>query len=147
MKTYELTYIVTPTASQEDVESIQKEVESLIQVAEGVIIKSDRVGAKTLSYPIKNNISGYFAIITFQVIENKLKEIKAKLEHENKVLRHIVVIKRPEKEMKARSMRRYALRPEAKRSVFARNLEDKKTDKVEVKEEEINKKLDEILSE
>lgn len=149
MKTYELTYIASPTASQEELEVLQKEVEAFIQAKEGAVLKLERMAAKTLSYPVKKQISGYFTTITFQVAENHIKEIDLMLSHASKVLRHFIVIKRPQKEMRARVMRRHSFRPEMKKSVFSEGIEKvkKMIEKVEVKEEEINKKLDEILSE
>jgi len=148
MKTYELTYIASPTISQEELAAFQKEVENVIGAKEGAVLKLEKTIAKTLSYPIKKQISGYFTTIVFQTSEENLKEIDQKIRHESKILRHFIVIKRPQKEMKARMIRRYSFKPEVKKSIFSGILERvKKTEKVEVKEEEMNKKLDEILSE
>lgn len=154
MKTYELTYIASPLANQEELETMQKEVEQVIQSKEGAVLKLEKTGAKTLSYPIKKQISGYFTTITFQVSENNLKEIEQTVGHKSNILRHFIVIKKPQKEMKARMIRRSSFRPGVKKSVFSEGLEKVKkiiekveVKEVEVKEEEINKKLEEILSE
>ena len=147
MKTYELTYIASPTASQEELASLQKEVESLIQSKEGAVLKLEGSTAKTLSYPIKNQISGYFTTITFNLPEGNIKEVDHKVRQAGKILRHSIVIKYPEKEAKARTIRRYSFKPESKKPLFSFGLGAKKLEKTEVKEEEINKKLDEILSE
>jgi len=158
MKTYELTYIASPTANQEELETLQKEVETLIQSKEGAVLKLERTAAKTLSYPIKNQISGYFTTVTFQLSEENLKEIDNKVKQQDKILRHFIVVKKPVKEMKARIIRRNAFKPgsltgshprEEKKSIFSGIFKkgSETEEKIEVKEEEINKKLDEILSE
>lgn len=148
MKTYELTYIASPTASQEELEALKEEIGKLIQSKEGAVLKLEGSTAKTLSYPIKKQISGYFTTVTFNIAEENLKEISKTLSKEAKILRSFIVVKRPVKEMKARTMRRFSFKPEAKKSIFSGILGGKKKEeKVEVKEEEMNKKLDEILSE
>src|SRR3989338_7690863 len=119
MKTYELTYIISSQISTDESEALRKDLESFVQSKEGVILKSEKTTPQTLAYPIKKHSSGYFATLTFQVLEDKVKEIKDKLEKDLKVLRHFILIKRPVKIKKEET----------------------------VKTEDIDKKIDEILSE
>ena len=151
MKTYELTYIASPTANQEELEALKEEIGKLIQSKEGAVLKLEGSTAKTLSYPIKKQISGYFTTVTFNIAEGNLKEVSNTISKEGKILRSFIIVKNPAKEMKARNIRRFSFKPGAKKSVFSGILggikKVEKTEKVEVKEEEINKKLDEILSE
>ena len=149
MKTYELTYIIPSGLNQIEIESTTKEIESFIQQKEGIILKSEKSLAKTLSYPIKKNSSGYFVTLILNILEDKVKELKEKLDKNNNILRHFILIHKPLKEI---SRRRMLIRPKAESRVnknfdIKNFSEQKKTDKVEVKSEDIDKKLDEILSE
>lgn len=147
MKTYELTYIIGSNISLDEADAKTKEVESFIQSKEGMILKSEKIMAKTFSYPIKKQCSGYFANLDFQIAENNIKELKEKLEKDQKILRHFVLVKKPTKALKERRRRLFTdIKPmKSEHAQGAAGEEKKKTEKVEM--EEINKKLDEILSE
>ncbi len=155
MKTYEVTYIISSQIPSEQVNTLSKEVESFIQSKEGVILKSDqspnggKAVAQTLAYPIKKQSSGYFVTLTFQILENKLKELKEKLEKETNILRHFIIVKKPIKELKKRRTRKPLTTTEDKStnidSQIFTDASKKKSEKIDL--DKIDKKLDEILSE
>lgn len=145
MKTYELTYIISSALGATESDNLKKDLESFIVSKEGVVLKSEKTMAQPLSYVIKKQSSGYYVILTFQALEDKIKEIKNNIEKNAGILRHLITIKKPVKEMKARRTKKpMAIKEKTENSVFVH--EKKETDgKVEI--EEINKKLEEILSE
>lgn len=102
MKTYELTYIISLELTREEAEAIVKEIESFIEKNEGIILKRENLNAKTLSYSIKNQSSGYFNVLDFQLEPNKLSQLKENIEKETKIIRHIILIKNPERKLKTR---------------------------------------------
>ena len=93
MKTYELTYIISPEITSEEAEAKAKEIESAIQSKEGIILKQLNPVAKTLSYPIKKRASGFFGVLEFQLEPEKLLELKEIIEKDEKIVRHMVIIK------------------------------------------------------
>ena len=105
MKTYELTYIVSPEITSEEAEAKGKEIESLIQGKEGVVLKQSNPIAKTLSYPIKKSASGFFGAIEFQSEPEKLAELGEVLAKDGKIVRHMVIIKRAAEFKKERRTR------------------------------------------
>ena len=142
MKIYELTYVISPELSSTYAETLKQDVETFIKNKEGVVAASHRISMQTFAYPIKKQRSGYFAIAEFQLPENTVVALKEMLEKHSKVLRHLIVIKKPAKPMKERRTRR----PMAMAEVTVSATEEKKRgEKVEM--EEMEKKLDEILSE
>lgn len=145
MKTYELTYIISSSLTGSESDEAKKKVEDLILEKGGTALKSEKTQAQPLSYVIKKHSSGYFVIMTFEVAEDKIKEIKAYLEKEANILRHLFVIKKPFKEMKARRTKKpIPAKDKVENSVF---VHEEKKDEGKVELEDINKKLDEILSE
>ena len=149
MQTYELTYIVSSAIMLEQAEELRKELEVFLQSKEGVIVKSEKASAKTLSYPIKKQTSGYFITLDVQLPADKVKELKERLEKNTNVLRHIILVKstkiRKEKRMR-KPLKPLGFDTKGKTHTEHVEIEDKKKgEKVEL--EEINKKLDEILSE
>jgi len=120
----------------EEAETVKKDFEAFLQAKEGIILKSERTSPQPLAYPIKKHSSGFFVITEFQIEEDNVKGVKEELQKNSKVLRHFLLIKKPVKIMKERRTRKPVL------------MESKSagpTKKVEM--EDINKKLDEILSE
>ena len=151
METYELTYIISSQINSEEADSVKNEAESLIQGKEGVILKSDKMGAQPLSYPIKKQGSGYFNVTVFQVEENHLKEIKSNLDKNIKILRSVIVVKKPVKQMKERRTRRPLGMPEfeikRKPSIMEKIMGNSSKSQEKVDTADLDKKLDELLSE
>ena len=152
MKTYELTYIISSEITSEEAGAMAKEVNSLIESKEGTILRSENPVAKTLSYPIKKFGSGYFVVLEFSAEPEKIKELGEKLKNDKKILRHLVIIKRPARTRKERkSVRKliFSNEAETKNGTADKNLRaeaaEEKGKKIEL--EEIEKKLDEILGE
>ena len=146
MKTYELTYIISSQISQEASDAVKKDMESFVQGKEGVVLKSEKSAPKTLAYPIKKHSYGYFATLTFQVLEDKIKAIKEALEKNVNVLRHFILIKWPAKVMKERrSKKPLFMQHKVEESPFTAAGMKKKEEIA--KTEDIDKKIEEILSE
>ena len=144
---YELTYIISSTIDSKESDDIVKELESFIKSKEGVVLKSEKTIAKPLAYPIKKQSSGYFVFLTLQILENKVKEVKEKLQKNSKILRHFLIVKKPIKILKERRTRKpLFIKSKIEESPFTISGESKNKEE-DVKIEDIDKKLDEILSE
>lgn len=146
MKTYELTYIVSSGITSSDAEALVKDVESFIQGKEGVVLKSQKTAPQALAYPIKRNSSGYFITLEFQGQEGTIREVKTMLDREQKVLRSAVVVKKPVKQMKKRRTKPIMAEVKAVAAALGGFVE-KKVKEAKVEIADIEKKLDEMLSE
>ncbi len=155
MKTYELTYILSPEVSSEEAGAKAKEFEAAVQSNEGTVVKQSSPIATTLSYPIKKRASGLIGIIEFQLEPEKLAEIKQMVEKDGKIVRHMLIIKNPIKPRKERRGKREFVAPEIKiehkTSKEAKSeeipAETKTAEKPKVELRDIEQKLDEILGE
>jgi len=146
MKAYELTYIISSQITSDEAENVKKGTETFIQSKGGVILKSEKSVPQSLAYPIKKQSSGYFAILEFQAPENTLKEIRAKIQKDTNILRSFIVIKHPPKKMKERRMKRpIAADHKIKSKSETSEVFKEKAKKEDVKPEDIDKKLEEIL--
>lgn len=152
MKTYELTYIISPDITSEEAEAKAKEIESLIQGKEGAVIKQLNPIAKTLSYPIAKRASGFFGNIEFQLEPEKLLELKDILVKDEKIVRHMITIKQAAEFKKERRTRTKSTEPVASAELKIEIKEEKEEkpatikpvkEKVELKD--IEHELDEIL--
>jgi small subunit ribosomal protein S6 len=121
MKNYELTYIISPNMTAEEAQTKAKELESIIQSKEGVILKSEKPVAKTLSYQIKKFGSGFFSVLEFQIEPAAMTDIKSLLEKDKQFLRHIILVINPAKKQKERRQR---IKPQAIVSAIAEEVKE-----------------------
>ena len=105
MKTYELTYIISPEITSEEAEAKAKQIGSLITSKEGVIVKQSNPTAKAMSYPVKKRASGFMGVLEFQLEPEKLLELKDTLNKDQIINRHMIVAMPPVKIKKARRIR------------------------------------------
>jgi len=152
VKTYELTYIISPEITSEEAESKAKEIEAEIQKREGAILAKINPSAKTLAYPIKKTASGFFGVLEFQLEPENLNELKEAILKNKEIIRQMITIKNPikaTKERRTKSAPTFQTEPKTEpsakedKSSFSRVSEDR--EKIELKD--IEQKLDEILGE
>jgi len=160
MKTYELTYIISPAITSEEALAKAKEIESAIQTKDGVINSHTNPSAKPLSYPIKGSASGFFGILEFQLEPEKMPSVADILTKDKKIVRHLITTKekaRIRKERKPKSLlqEKPAIEPtgleatsQSEASLAPSEQESaskKKTTKEKVELKDIEHELDEIL--
>jgi len=124
MKNYELSYLVSSSIPEEDIKTLQENINSLIQKEEGVLLET--------SHPIKKE--GFSLIsLKFQINSEKILELEKTIRTDSRILRHILLIKHPAKAAK-----------KIRRSLKA---SPKSTEKSKVELKEIETRLEEILGE
>jgi ribosomal protein S6 len=136
MKTYELSYIISPEMMSEEAEAKAKEIESAIQSREGIILKQLNPVARTLSYQIKKRASGFFGVFEFQIDSEKLLEVKDIVAKDKKIVRHILIIKEAAEFKKARRTRGEA-KEKAESGAQPSFVIERKTEVEQPKEEEV----------
>ncbi len=135
MRFYQLTYLISPELSLEELKSLQEKINSLIQKEAGVLNEINLPIKKRLSFPIKKNKEAFLADLSFHLEPGKLKNLEKELELEKKILRYLILSKPRIKEVIVRAKRVPKVVPKI----------PVKEKKVELKE--IEKKLKEILGE
>jgi len=89
VRLYELTVILI-----ENLEDHKETVEEIAEVVRGLGAEVDKIdlwGKKRLAYPIKKQLEGFYALITFKITPDAIKEIDRILSLRASVLRHMVV--------------------------------------------------------
>ena len=84
MPTYELTFLLN-----EETES--NTIKELINSLKGKIIKEEKLGKKTLAFPIKKNTNAIFYIWQFEMEAKNLMEFKRKLNFNDKLIRYLLL--------------------------------------------------------
>lgn len=84
MSNYELTLLL-------DEEKELDEIKKLLESTKAKIKQEDKLGKKTLSYPIKKKRDAYFFTLMFEIEEKDTLELKKKLDFSEKLLRYLLI--------------------------------------------------------
>jgi small subunit ribosomal protein S6 len=88
---YELVYIVTPDAPEEQVAAIHEQVEQTVQKLGGTLEKSENWGRRKLAYEIQHHKDGVYVLEVIVGGGELMKELDRKLKVIDQVIRHLVV--------------------------------------------------------
>jgi small subunit ribosomal protein S6 len=88
---YELVYIVTPDASEQDIADLHTQIEQIVQRFGGTFDKTENWGRKRLAYDIGHHREGNYVVETITGTGELMKEIDRRLRVIDSVIRHLVV--------------------------------------------------------
>ncbi len=117
---YELVYIVTPEASEQEVADLHTQVEQIVQRYNGTFDKTENWGRKKLAYEIGHHREGTYVVETITGSGDLMKEIDRRLKVLDQVIRHLVV--RVDEELRVAERTREARQTFVARRRVARGL-------------------------
>ena len=88
---YELVYVVSPEATDEQVTELHTQVESIVQRMNGQLEKTDNWGRRKLAYEIGRHKEGTYVLEVINGDGELMKEIDRRLKVTDLVIRHLVV--------------------------------------------------------
>ena len=88
---YELVYIVSPEATDEQVTDLHAQVEAIVQRIGGQIEKTENWGRRKLAYEIGRHKEGTYVLETIDGTGELMKEIDRRLKVSDLIIRHLVV--------------------------------------------------------
>jgi len=88
---YELVYIVTPDASEQEIADLHTQIEQIVQRFNGTFDKTENWGRKRLAYDIGHHREGNYVVETITGSGELMKEIDRRLRVIDSVIRHLVV--------------------------------------------------------
>jgi small subunit ribosomal protein S6 len=88
---YELLYIVSPDATDQQVSEVHDEVQAIVTRLDGIIDKSDNWGRRKLAYEIKRHKDGIYVLETITGSAELMKELDRRLKVRDFVVRHLIV--------------------------------------------------------
>ena len=142
MKKYELTYLISPELSELEINRLSQKVVGFIEEEKGKIDKKEEPAKRKLGYPIKTKKEAFLVCLDFSSDPEKIIDLDKKIQSENQILRHIIIIKEKIKKIPFKHRFKPMIdQPQADEPTAYQP----KTEKVELKE--IDKKIEEILNE
>ncbi len=140
MKKYELTYLVSPELNDDEIVSIQEEINSIIEKDGEILNKGFGPIKKELASEIEGKRRAFLISVLFNADPEKINVLEKHLKETKDVIRHIFLAKRKkERERKKRSES-----PAPATEDVATKDEEIPAKKVDIKE--IDKKIEEILN-
>jgi len=139
---YELTILINSLLEQTDAQAVEEKLRHQIEELSGQVKKLNAWGKKKLAYPIKKQLSAYFASLEFELEPEGLEKIQQALRLNDDVLRFLLLA--PEAVSPLSMKSKAALRP---KTVVAAPSGIRAEKAAKVKIEELNKKLEELLKE
>ena len=88
---YELVYVVSPEATDDQVTELHTQVESIIQRLNGTLEKSENWGRRKLAYEIGRHKEGTYVLEAILGSGELMKEIDRRLKVSDLIIRHLVV--------------------------------------------------------
>ena len=117
---YELVYIITPEATDQEVADLHTQIEQIIQRFSGVLDKTENWGRRKLAYEIGHHREGIYVVETISGSGELMKEIDRRLRVIDQVIRHLVV--RVDEELRVAERTRDARKANQARRRVARGL-------------------------
>ncbi|MGB9743387.1 MAG: 30S ribosomal protein S6 [Minisyncoccales bacterium] len=134
MKNYELTYLISNELTEEEAQNLQNKIVSYIQEEGGILINQRTPIKKTLAYPVKKKSQAYLAVISYQLLPEKLSNLEKKIKTEFHLLRYLIVV-----------LPTILPSTKPKPKLIKPVIKPSPTKQAKVELKEIEKKLDEIL--
>jgi len=117
---YELVYIITPDASEQEIADLHTQVEQIVQRFQGTLDKTENWGRRRLAYEIGHHREGTYVVETITGSGELVKEIDRRLRVTDQVIRHLIV--RVDEELRVAERTREARKATQARRRTARGL-------------------------
>ena len=117
---YELVYIVSPEATEQEITDLHTQIEQIVQRYNGTFDKTENWGRRKLAYDIGKHREGTYVVETITGSGELMKEIDRRLRVIDSVIRHLVV--RVDEELQVAERTRSARQASSARRRVARGL-------------------------
>ncbi len=91
LRNYELVLIINPEVAEENLEAELDDIGKLIAGMGGAVSDVQQWGKRKLAYPLKDSSDGFYVLEQVQLRPTSSRELEAKLQISDKVLRHLIV--------------------------------------------------------
>ena len=91
LRTYEALYIVTPNADDDGIQTIAKDVESLVTKNDGTIVRSEIWGRRKLAYEVKKHSEGNYILLRFSANPDFIARLENYFKLSEMIIRYSIV--------------------------------------------------------
>lgn len=91
MRNYEIMFIVNPNATEEEIDKINSQLESVITSAGGQITKIEKMGKRRLAYEVGRFREGHYVLFAIGANGDIVRECERRLRVMDAVIKYITV--------------------------------------------------------
>src|ERR1044071_7528819 len=91
MRNYEIMFIVNPNASDEEIDKINGQIESIITAGGGKIEKIEKMGKRRLAYEIDRQREGHYVLFVINANGEIVREVERRLRVLDAVIKYLTV--------------------------------------------------------
>ena len=91
MRTYEALYIVRPDLKDDEIQTVAKEVETLITTNGGTIVRSETWGKRKLAYEVKKYTEGVYILVRFESTADFAARLETHFRLSENIIRDLIV--------------------------------------------------------
>lgn len=93
MNKYELLYIISSSATEEQREGVIEKIKALIEKNGGEIVGTDKMGMKKFAYPIDFKNEGFYVLVNFNTNSEAISVINNAMNITENVVRQMIIKK------------------------------------------------------
>jgi small subunit ribosomal protein S6 len=90
MRTYEVLFILSPQAPEEEIQSLISEFRGVAERSGAKLTREDAWGRRRLAYPIEKAHEGIYHLFVFESDGQSLSELDRRMRNSDRVLRHLI---------------------------------------------------------
>jgi small subunit ribosomal protein S6 len=91
VRQYELVYILSPDATEQEITDLHAQVESIIARYQGEMLKTENWGRRRMAFRIGKHREGTYVLEVFKGTGELTKELDRRLKVIDNVIRHLIV--------------------------------------------------------
>lgn len=91
MRNYEIMFIVNPNATEDEIDKINSQIESVITSAGGQITKIEKMGKRRLAYEVDRFREGHYVLFAIAANGDIVREVERRLRVMDAVIKYITV--------------------------------------------------------
>jgi len=92
MRNYEVTFIVDPVLSSDEIKGTARSYEDLIKDGGGKIVHMDEMGLRQLAYPINRRSSGIYYCVEFEIVNGTIiQSLELAMRRDERIMRFLTV--------------------------------------------------------
>jgi small subunit ribosomal protein S6 len=98
MRNYEIMFIVNPNATEEEIDKINGQIESIVTSGGGKVEKLEKMGKRRLAYEVDKHREGFYVLLVISANGDIVKECERRLRVMDAIIKYITV--RTDEEMR-----------------------------------------------
>jgi len=91
MRNYEIMFIVNPNATEEEIDKINGQIESIVSSGGGKVEKLEKMGKRRLAYEVDKHREGFYVLFVISANGDIVKECERRFRVMDAIIKYITV--------------------------------------------------------